>query len=106
MPFSTMYSMTARTGVELTRVGSQNDPVEGDNVVLLCRAYLFPSPPKWTYFNSQTGQMEPVDEPNNIPEGKKNCKLLKRRKCSSCFSNRCSYRSGNSREHWREFAGI
>ena len=57
------------TGVELTREGSQDDPLEGDTVKLLCRAYLFPSPPTWTYFNSQTGQMEPVDEATNTPRG-------------------------------------
>lgn len=57
------------TGVELTRVGSQDDALEGDTVSLLCQAYLFPSPPKWTYFNSQSGQMELVDEATNTPKG-------------------------------------
>lgn len=41
--------------------GSQDDVIEGDNITLVCRAYLFPSPPKWTYIDSKSGQMKTVN---------------------------------------------
>ncbi|KAI9559363.1 hypothetical protein GHT06_016152 [Daphnia sinensis] len=39
------------SGLDLIRNGSSaRDPVEGSNVVLICRAYALSSPPRWTYY--------------------------------------------------------
>lgn len=51
------------------RVGSPNDVVKGDDITLICQAYLFPSQPKWTYFNNQTRQMELVIVNVTDPQG-------------------------------------
>lgn len=45
--------------------------MEGDNITLLCRAYISPSPPKWTYFDLPSGQMKPVNL-THIPRGRIN----------------------------------
>lgn len=40
------------TGLDLTRNGSANDPVEGSNVILICRAYALSSEPQWAYYDN------------------------------------------------------
>lgn len=55
-------------GVELTRIDNQEDPMDGDNVTLLCRAYLFPSPPEWNYLDIETGKTHLVNL-THVPEG-------------------------------------
>ncbi|XP_032784031.2 vascular endothelial growth factor receptor 2 [Daphnia magna] len=54
------------SGLDLTRNGSDaRDPVEGSNVVLICRAYALSSPPRWTYYQSVD---DTAEEQVNISE--------------------------------------
>lgn len=53
-------------GLDVTRNGSDaRDPVEGSNVVLICRAYALSSPPRWTYYQSVD---DTAEEQVNISE--------------------------------------
>lgn len=61
-----MSCIQLRTGLDLTRNGSDaRDPVEGSNVVLICRAYALSSPPRWTYYQSVD---DTAEEQVNISE--------------------------------------
>lgn len=61
-----MSCIQLRPGLDLTRNGSDaRDPVEGSNVVLICRAYALSSPPRWTYYQSVD---DTAEEQVNISE--------------------------------------
>ena len=54
-------------GMELNRTDGVGDPVEGSNVNLMCRTYVYTasfSPPKWSYQINGNGQMRIIDETN------------------------------------------
>lgn len=58
--------------MELERVGDPEDPVEGSNVTLICRA-IFPevkyaAPPEWAYQIDNNARMQVIDEAN-LPQG-------------------------------------
>jgi len=58
--------------MELERVGDPEDPVEGSNVTLICRA-IFPevkyaAPPEWAYQIDNNASVQVIDE-SNPPEG-------------------------------------
>ncbi|XP_046645651.1 vascular endothelial growth factor receptor 1-like [Daphnia pulicaria] len=64
-------------GMELSRVGDLEDPLEGTNVTLICLIHTdgenqlrsgFPSPPEWYYRTNDTGEMQMVNK-SNPPEG-------------------------------------
>ena len=59
-------------GIELTRIGEPDDPLEGSNITLICRTLFaeikFPSPPEWAYQINGTGKMKKIYE-MNPPEG-------------------------------------
>ena len=59
-------------GIELTRIGEPDDPLEGSNITLICRTLFaeikFPSPPEWAYQFNGTGKMKKINE-MNPPEG-------------------------------------
>ena len=59
-------------GIELTRVGEPDDPLEGSNITIICRTLFaeikFPSPPEWAYQINGTGKMKKINE-MNPPEG-------------------------------------
>jgi hypothetical protein len=62
-------------GMELNRTDGVEDPMEGTNVTLSCRTYIytrFSSLPKWLYQINGNGKMKIIDE-SNPPEG---CKPL------------------------------
>ena len=40
------------TGLDLKRNNSLRNPVAGSDVTLICRAYVFSSPPTWGYFQT------------------------------------------------------
>ncbi|KAK4010542.1 vascular endothelial growth factor receptor 1 [Daphnia magna] len=66
-------------GMELTRIGDSDDPVEGSNVTLICLIHTdgeindkmrkgFPSPPEWYYRINDTGPMQIINK-TNPPKG-------------------------------------
>jgi hypothetical protein len=59
-------------GIELTRIGEPDDPLEGSNITLICRTLFaeikFPSSPEWAYQFNGTGKMKKINE-MNPPEG-------------------------------------
>ncbi len=61
-------------GIELYRNESFIDPVRGSNVTLVCRAFMFPSPPEWFYYQldetgREVGELVRITE-TNPPEGR------------------------------------
>ncbi|XP_046456193.1 vascular endothelial growth factor receptor kdr-like [Daphnia pulex] len=44
------FTVVVTDGIELTRDGDDGLLLEGSNVTLICRAYLFSLPPKWAYY--------------------------------------------------------
>lgn len=40
------------TGLDLKRNNSLRNPVAGSDVTLICRAYVFTSPPTWGYYQT------------------------------------------------------
>jgi hypothetical protein len=38
--------------MELTRDGDDGLVLEGNNITLICRAYLFSLPPKWAFYRT------------------------------------------------------
>ena len=60
-------------GMELTRTDGVGDPVEGSNVNLSCRTYVYTASstrPKWSYQINGIGKMEIINK-KNPPEGLK-----------------------------------
>ncbi|XP_057368363.2 vascular endothelial growth factor receptor 1-like [Daphnia carinata] len=66
-------------GMELTRIGDADDPLEGSNVTLICLIHTdgeinnemrkgFPSPPEWYYRINDTGPMQVINK-TNPPKG-------------------------------------
>lgn len=56
--------------MDLTRQGGVSDYlVEGRVNTLICRAYMFSTPPEWFYLNGATGELVKIRE-SRPPQGK------------------------------------
>ncbi|XP_046457028.1 vascular endothelial growth factor receptor 1-like isoform X1 [Daphnia pulex] len=64
-----LFNIVVKDGIELTRDGDDGLVLEGNNITLICRAYLFSFPPKWAYYrtNNDTHPIY-IDETNPPPE--------------------------------------
>ena len=66
---SNLRNENLKIGMELNRTDGVGDPVEGSNVNLMCRTYVYTasfSPPKWAYQINGNGQMRIIDETNQF----------------------------------------
>ncbi|XP_046456190.1 vascular endothelial growth factor receptor 2-like [Daphnia pulex] len=46
------FTVVVTDGIELTRDGDDGPVLEGNNITLICRAYLFSLPPKWAFYKT------------------------------------------------------
>ena len=56
-------------GMELNRTDGVEDPVEGSNVNLMCRTYVYTasfSPPKWSYQVNGIGLIATINKTNQF----------------------------------------
>ena len=66
---SNLRNENLKIGMELNRTDGVGDPVEGSNVNLMCRTYVYNasfSPPKWSYQINGSGQMRIINETNQF----------------------------------------
>ena len=70
---SNLRNENLKIGMELNRTDGVGDPVEGSNVNLMCRTYVYTAsstPPKWSYQINGSGKLEIINQ-TNPPEGLK-----------------------------------